>query len=357
MKICLDAGHYGKRNQSPVVKEYYESEMNWKLHLLLKEELETYGHEVITTRAEQQKDLAVFNRGQKARGCDLFISLHSNACSSESVDRVSVFYSFENLNNAKVLAQTFADEIATLMECSKGQACTRESTNNPGTEYYGVLRGARSVNCPYFFIIEHSFHTNERAAKWLLEEENLEKIAELEAKIINNFFGQGTKETCEFNLLDEVKIAPEAKTWYNGKDMPEWVKTSKLYVRKINNDLITISTLKEGAVTGTVYAKDLLKVEIEQHVETPVEETTETPVEEPTQEKPVFEAPKIEVIPLVDEKKDEEVLTYTEEPVQEQIEEIEEEPDPEIVRPSDNIIAKIIEILIKIFKAIFGKNE
>ena len=46
IKICLDAGHYGKYNQSPAVSKYYESDMAWKLHLLLKKELEAYGIEV-----------------------------------------------------------------------------------------------------------------------------------------------------------------------------------------------------------------------------------------------------------------------------------------------------------------------
>ena len=46
IKICLDAGHVGsKYNQSPVVKTYYESAMNWKLHLKLKAELEARGFE------------------------------------------------------------------------------------------------------------------------------------------------------------------------------------------------------------------------------------------------------------------------------------------------------------------------
>ena len=40
MKLCLDAGHYGKYNQSPVVPAYWESEFTWKFHLLLKSELE-----------------------------------------------------------------------------------------------------------------------------------------------------------------------------------------------------------------------------------------------------------------------------------------------------------------------------
>jgi N-acetylmuramoyl-L-alanine amidase len=51
IKICLDAGHYGKYNRSPAVKEYYESDMNWKLHNMLKKYLEEYGFEVIQTRA------------------------------------------------------------------------------------------------------------------------------------------------------------------------------------------------------------------------------------------------------------------------------------------------------------------
>ena len=94
-KICIDAGHYGKYNRSPVVKEYYESDMTWKLHLLLKEHLERYGFTVITTRKEQTKDLSLYNRGKSAKGCDLFLSLHSNAtggnAGNESVDRVDIY--------------------------------------------------------------------------------------------------------------------------------------------------------------------------------------------------------------------------------------------------------------------------
>ena len=40
VKVCLDAGHYGKYNRSPAVSSYYESDMTWKLHNYLKKELE-----------------------------------------------------------------------------------------------------------------------------------------------------------------------------------------------------------------------------------------------------------------------------------------------------------------------------
>ena len=41
--ICLDAGHYGKYNRSPAIPEYYESDMNRKLHLMLKPALDCLG--------------------------------------------------------------------------------------------------------------------------------------------------------------------------------------------------------------------------------------------------------------------------------------------------------------------------
>ncbi len=65
MKICLDAGHYGKYNQSPANKAYYESEAMWELHLLQKKHLESYGFEVVTTRGRLE---AVEDFIRKAHG-------------------------------------------------------------------------------------------------------------------------------------------------------------------------------------------------------------------------------------------------------------------------------------------------
>ena len=44
---------------------------------------------MVKARTNQTKDLSLFSRGKKAKGCDLFLSLHSNAVGSgvkESVD-------------------------------------------------------------------------------------------------------------------------------------------------------------------------------------------------------------------------------------------------------------------------------
>ena len=89
VKVCLDAGHYGKYNRSPAVSSYYESDMTWKLHNYLKKELEAFGIGVVTTRTNQNTDRALYERGAASKGCNLFISVHSNAVGNgvnENVD-------------------------------------------------------------------------------------------------------------------------------------------------------------------------------------------------------------------------------------------------------------------------------
>ena len=189
IKICLDAGHVGsKYNQSPIVKTYYESAMVWKLHLKLKAELETRGFEVITTRADIDTDLGVYKRGAASKGCNVFISLHSTACSTESVDYPVVYRAYDNLNDVDVLALQIAKKIGELMGTNQaGRTATRK--NSAGGEYYGVLRGARAVGTPFYMLIEHSFHTNTAATKWLSVDANLDKLAVAEAELLADYFG------------------------------------------------------------------------------------------------------------------------------------------------------------------------
>ena len=194
-RVCLDAGHVGSNyNQSPVVKTYFESAMNWKLHLLLKTELEKRGFEVITTRADQSKDLGVYDRGAAAKGCDVFMSIHSNACGTESVDYPVVYRAHDNLNNVDPLALSIAKKIGELMGTKQaGRTATRK--NSSGGEYYGVMRGARAVGVPIYLLVEHSFHTNTAATNWLLKDANLAKLAVAEADILLAHFGtQATPE-------------------------------------------------------------------------------------------------------------------------------------------------------------------
>ena len=170
-------------NQSPVVKTYYESAMVWSLHLKLKAALEARGFEVVTTRKTIDTKMDVYDRGTASKGCDVFLSLHSNACGTESVDYPVVYRAHDNLNNADAIALKIAKKIGELMGTTQaGRTATRK--NSSGGEYYGVLRGARAVGTPLYLLIEHSFHTNTAAAKWLSQDGNLEKLAEAEAELL-----------------------------------------------------------------------------------------------------------------------------------------------------------------------------
>lgn len=194
-KICLDAGHYGKYNRSPVVPEYYESERMWKLTELLASALQKRGVTVVKTRTNQATDLALVSRGKKAQGCDFFLSLHSNASSTETPDfPVAIVFRDDTKTNLDELsediglklAKVCADVMGTKQEgriMTRANSGDRDGNGYKDDEYYGVLHGAKLVKVPGV-IMEHSFHTNKRAAQWLLSDSNLSKLAEAEADVL-----------------------------------------------------------------------------------------------------------------------------------------------------------------------------
>lgn len=199
IKICVDAGHFGKYNRSNVYPSYYESDMAWKLHLFLKKELEAYGFEVITTRQDKDIDLDRETRGKLSEGCGLFVSLHSNACNVESIDK-AVAIPFLDLawtdidDKSREIAGKLGLCIKEVMGLSSYQIYPfrdiedRDRNGVLDDEYYSVLHGSRKVGTPGV-ILEHGFHTNTKCAKWLSDDNNLEKLAKAEAAVIAEYFG------------------------------------------------------------------------------------------------------------------------------------------------------------------------
>lgn len=201
-KVCLDAGHYGKYNRSPVLSSYYESDMNWKLHNFLADELKSWGIDVVKTRTSQNNDLELTARGRKAKGCNLFISIHSNAASSSSAKYAVAIYMRDNArqtydDKSRAFAPKLAAAVANTMGTtyttySKAYSGDRDGNGLQDDEWYGVLQGAKLVGVPGI-IMEHGFHTNLAQAKWLSSDANLKKLAVAEAACIANYFGIKTK--------------------------------------------------------------------------------------------------------------------------------------------------------------------
>lgn len=198
-KIMLDAGHYGKYNKG-VISGYYESDMVWELHNYLKAELESYGFEVGVTRTDKNKDLEVSQRGLKSKGYDLFLSLHSNAASGQSADYVALYHLVkDNTTKADEISETVAKKLAPViaktMNTRQGYQVLTRSVNFDRDEdgelndnYYGVLHGADVANTAGI-IVEHSFHTNPDACRWLMVSDNLKKLAKEEAKVLAEHYG------------------------------------------------------------------------------------------------------------------------------------------------------------------------
>ena len=200
-KVCIDVGHYGKYNRCPNNPNYYESEVMWKLHLLQKKYLEQLGIEVVTTRQDKNVDLELTARGRMAKGCDLFISNHSNAVGgymNENIDSVDVYHLVNDTTTkcddvSSEFADMIAPEIADIMGTKQGYRVLVKMAggdrNNDGMindNYYGVLHGSRSVGVAGV-IIEHSFHTNSKTVAWLLNDNNLNMLAKVEAECIATF--------------------------------------------------------------------------------------------------------------------------------------------------------------------------
>uniref|UniRef100_UPI003AF0A35C N-acetylmuramoyl-L-alanine amidase n=1 Tax=Alistipes sp. TaxID=1872444 RepID=UPI003AF0A35C len=165
--------------------------------------------QVVTTRASIDTDLGVYERGTASKGCDVFISLHSNACGTESVDYPVVYRAYDNKNNVDTLALKLAKKVGELMGTTQaGRTATRK--NSSGGEYYGVLRGARAVGTPYYMLIEHSFHTNTKATKWLSKDANLDKLAVAEADILAEFFGmESSTETEKTAIMGKAQATAQ----------------------------------------------------------------------------------------------------------------------------------------------------
>jgi len=191
--VCLDAGHSEDYNRSPAVPEYYESDMSWTLHLLLKAALERYGIVVRTTRETQDTPLGVYERGAASKGCDLFLSLHSNAVGSrvdEAIDYVVIYVPLDGSGDE--IGQVLADGISLIMGTQ--QQGRIEARAGSSGDYYGVIRGAVAVGT-VGLILEHSFHTNTQSTNWLMKQSNLARLAEEEAVIIAGYFDVLEPET------------------------------------------------------------------------------------------------------------------------------------------------------------------
>lgn len=244
IKIHLDAGHYGSRYNQGINKKYYESNFTWRLQELLKAELEKRGIEVTVSRNKKDDDPSLYNRGYGSKGCNLFLSLHSNACGTESVDRVAIYHLINDKKisideESKKVGDVLGKVIRDTMGVSKYTLNTKKSDNDRNKngemddEYYGVLNGGKAAGTPSL-ILEHSFHTNRKACEWLMVDDNIKKLAVAEADALAKYYNVKAEDKKE-----EIKV----NQWYRVRK--SWAdKKSQLGAYKVYNN--AVKACKEG---------------------------------------------------------------------------------------------------------------
>ena len=183
MKIMIDPGH-GPGNGNRGQNGYYEYAGMWKLSNYLKAVLERCGLAVELTRSENEcPDLDA--RGKAAKGCDLFISEHSNAGGGKGCE---CYYSIRIPDDYQ-FATDIAKAVSDVLGDSSRGAKVKESTNTAGYDYYTVIYSAQYVGCPHVFICENGFHDNADDEAKLKDDAYLLRIAEAQAKVICQHLG------------------------------------------------------------------------------------------------------------------------------------------------------------------------
>lgn len=216
MKICLDPGHDKGYNPSPCGCGYSEGTRMYEFCVLLKAALERYKDvTVVMTRQKVEDDLSLYNRAACGKDCDLLISAHSNAVGTdvnENVDYVSCYYpvSGELQELAKKLSAVVAKTIGT----NQAPKAIQKWNSAHTADWMGIIRHSAAFGVPAL-LLEHSFHTNTCVTKWLMSDDNLQKLADAEAEVIAESYNLEKEESeMRYEKLKDLKADQYKAPYY-----------------------------------------------------------------------------------------------------------------------------------------------
>ncbi len=189
--IRVDPGHGGSDPGavSDFLGEFTESDINYRLSRLLKEELEKYGYTVILTWDEntvpsEKGDYPYQERSAAANAdesTDLYISLHCNSFTDSSVNGSRIYFCSEGSGYNYFLAKSISDGIAGVHE--------DYPTLYP-MKYENAFYVIKYTEAPSV-LLETLFVSNQSDAEKLLDEEWLAAEAQGIAAGIKAFLSDG----------------------------------------------------------------------------------------------------------------------------------------------------------------------
>ena len=130
MKIMLDPGHMAGHNPGSV-SGYYEGTRMYEYAMVFRDELTKRGHTALLTRSSVTDNPSLTQRGRMAaeQGCDLFLSLHTNATGDGKDDDVSGVTVYRSVNRSgdQAVGETLGKAVAATMKTNFRACKTRPS--------------------------------------------------------------------------------------------------------------------------------------------------------------------------------------------------------------------------------------
>jgi N-acetylmuramoyl-L-alanine amidase len=195
--IAIDAGHFPACVNGGS-QGYKEGKSMMVLAKLLFAELAAYKDitpyltRTDTDDSNPNNEVSLDERGRRAgkAGAHALFSLHSNAGGGRGTE---VYYSLKQPND-KAFAALLCTQIAAALGISNRGAKTRLYPDTTNTDYYGIIREPLENGVSHAFIIEHAFHDNTEEERLLMDQNNLAKIAKVEAVQIAAWLGVSAKK-------------------------------------------------------------------------------------------------------------------------------------------------------------------
>lgn len=224
-----------------------EYELNLEVSLLLRDELESRGYEVIMTREDHDTAISNAERALKAydEGGEIYVRIHANGADDASVGGALAMV--PSPSNPYVGA--LAEDSYLLADCILGAYCEKASFASLGIQYYDNMTGINWSKLPVM-ILEMGFMTNESDDLRMADPQTQQQMAEGIADGIDDYFIQKGRKEKEIDPKAQQKVNTVLEILgeeyiYPAQDRGEMWAVS----------LIDINSGAHGAINGDVMMK------------------------------------------------------------------------------------------------------